>query len=273
MRKMKKRSGAHTAIVLSLLLCLLTGCTFGRGAEQGADNADEPPASDGETQGGRHPSAEGLPGRLTPEEDKIYLSGGAEGFYSSNGYSNGDPFNCVWRSDCVRFEDGAMHMSVRREGGGFAGAEYRSRGYYSYGFYSVSMKAAKCSGVISSFFTYTGHPWDEIDFEFLGKDTTEIQLNYYTKGQGGHEYLYRLGFDGAEDFHEYGFLWLPDSITWYVDGMPVYRATENIPTTETQIMMNVWNCKGIDGWSGAFDESSLPATASYQWIGYSPYRA
>ena len=130
------------------------------------------------------------------------------------------------------------------------------------------MKAAKCPGVISSFFTYTGHPWDEIDVEFLGNDTTRIQLNYYTNGTGGHEFLYELGFDGSEGFHEYGFDWQPDSITWYVDGKAVYRATENIPSASGKIMMNVWNTRGVDEWAGAFDPAYLPVTAQYGWIGY-----
>ena len=98
-----------------------------------------------------------------------------------------------------------------------------------------------------------------------------MQFNYYTKGEGNHEYLHKLGFDASEDFHEYGFDWQPDSITWYVDGKAVYRATENIPTADSQIMMNVWNCKDHDEWSGAFDESALPATAQYKWVAFKAY--
>ena len=29
-----------------------------------------------------------------------------------------------------------------------------------------------------------GKPWDEIDIEFLGKDTTKVQFNYFTHGRG-----------------------------------------------------------------------------------------
>jgi endoglucanase len=131
------------------------------------------------------------------------------------------------------------------------------------------MKAAKCPGVISSFFTYTGRPWDEIDIEFLGDDTTRVQFNYYTKGKGHHEYIYHLGFDASEDFHEYAFDWREDSITWYVDGKAVYKATKDIPTTPGQIMMNIWNVADSSAdWAGRFDESYLPLRAEYQWIGY-----
>lgn len=225
-----------------------------------------------------HPSVSGVADRLTKDEEKIARFDSNLGvFHPSNGYANGAPFNCFWSQDNARIESGRLMMSLTESVNyhwgreyRYAGAECRTWATYSYGFYSVSMKAAKCSGVISSFFTYTNNGgWDEIDIEFLGKDTTHIQLNYYTKGVGGHEFWYDLGFDGADDFHEYAFEWLPNSITWYVDGKAVYRATDNVPTLQTQIMMNVWNCEGHDEWSGKFTGSPLPATAEYKWVGFS----
>ena len=250
-----------------LALCGITlaGAAFLSGCQltEDTDKADVP-----------HESVEGVPDRLTAAEDIIvdFTKSGDQGFWSANGYKNGDPFNCTWSNSCTVVEDGIMNMSVKKEGNTYYGAEYRSRASYSYGYYSVCMKAADCSGVISSFFTYTNNPWwDEIDIEILGKNMTEVQFNYYTKGEGNHEYLYKLGFDASEDFHEYGFDWQPDSITWYVDGKAVYRATENIPTADSQIMMNVWNCKDHDEWSGAFDESALPATAQYKWVAFKAY--
>jgi beta-glucanase (GH16 family) len=136
------------------------------------------------------------------------------------------------------------------------------------------MKAADCSGVISSFFTYTNNPtWDEIDIEFLGKDMTQVQFNYFTDGEGGHEYLYNLGYDASKEFHEYGFEWLPDSITWFIDGVKIYKATENIPTHPQNLMMNLWNCIGKEGWSGDFEvdrNTKLPVSSHYQYLVYIP---
>lgn len=133
------------------------------------------------------------------------------------------------------------------------------------------MKPIKNDGVVSSFFTYTGpsdnNPWDEIDIEFLGKDTTKVQFNYYTDGKGGHEHLYDLGFDASEEFHTYGFMWQTDSIVWYVDGEAVYSATENIPQTPSKIMLNAWPGTGVDGWLNAFD-GTVPLYASYHFIDF-----
>ncbi len=221
-------------------------------------------------EGGTLPS-EIAPPRRTEEGEKIAVfSAGESPLFEKRRGRNGPPFDCVFLQDNISFGGESMTLSLTREESGYGGAEYRSRGCYSYGFYSVSMKAARASGVISSFFTYTGTPWDEIDIEFLGKDTTQIQFNYYTGGEGGHEFLYSLGFDGADEFHEYAFDWQPESIIWYVDGVAVHRATENIPSARTQIMVNVWNAKGVDGWSGAFEGTELPVCASYRWIGYAP---
>ncbi|MCI7540044.1 MAG: family 16 glycosylhydrolase, partial [Veillonellaceae bacterium] len=141
--------------------------------------------------------------------------------------------------------------------------------------YEVSMKAMKNDGVVSSFFTYTGpsdsNPWDEIDVEVLGKDTTKVQFNYFRNGQGGHEHMYDLGFDASEDFHTYAFEWHKDKIIWFVDGKEAYRIEgANMPVTKGKIMMNAWAGKNVDAWLKAFDDSNLPIMAEYQWVKYTP---
>nr|1AJO_A Chain A, CIRCULARLY PERMUTED (1-3,1-4)-BETA-D-GLUCAN 4-GLUCANOHYDROLASE CPA16M-127 [Paenibacillus macerans]1AJO_B Chain B, CIRCULARLY PERMUTED (1-3,1-4)-BETA-D-GLUCAN 4-GLUCANOHYDROLASE CPA16M-127 [Paenibacillus macerans] len=106
----------------------------------------------------------------------------------ADGYSNGGVFNCTWRANNVNFtNDGKLKLGLTSSAyNKFDCAEYRSTNIYGYGLYEVSMKPAKNTGIVSSFFTYTGPAhgtqWDEIDIEFLGKDTTKVQFNYYTNG-------------------------------------------------------------------------------------------
>ena len=224
-----------------------------------------------ETGGSTSLLPEGVPGRWTSDEDKIavFANGTPNGFWARNDRGNGSPFNCSFQRSHATIGDGLLTLSLTKSNTGYVGAEYRTHAKFSYGYYSVSMKAANCPGVISSFFTYTGWPWDEIDIEFLGDDTTRVQFNYYTNGKGGHEFYYNLGFDASEDFHEYGFDWQPDSITWYVDGIAVHQATAEIPSTSGHIMMNLWNVADSHAnWAGKFDDSKLPVYAQYQWIGY-----
>ena len=221
--------------------------------------------------GGGNISNGGEEQRLTTEKNKIavFNNENINGFWARNDRGNGHPFNCSFSNQNAVIADGKLTISLTGNNGKYVGAEYRSRDHFGYGFYSVKMKAAKCSGVISSFFTYTGFPWDEIDIEFLGDDTTRVQFNYYTSGIGHHEYIYELGFDASDDFHEYAFDWQEDSITWYVDGKAVYRATKNIPKTPGQIMVNIWNVADESAdWAGLFDDTKLPVVAEYQWFGY-----
>lgn len=221
--------------------------------------------------GGGTTSLGGVENRLTLEADKIavFEDGYPHGWWARDDRGNGQPFNCEFRRSNAVIDNGLLTLSLTQNGEKFVGAEFRTQQKYSYGFYSVKMKAAGCPGVISSFFTYTNWPWDEIDIEFLGDDTTKVQFNYYTSGVGHHEYVYHLGFDASEDFHEYAFDWQPDSITWYVDGRPVYRATDNIPSHAGNIMMNLWNVADSNAdWAGKFDPYYLPVYAEYKWIGY-----
>jgi endoglucanase len=195
-------------------------------------------------------------------------------FFASDGWSNGSCFDCVWRATQTSFKDNALNLTLDKDPKGeykYAGAEYRTKDFYGYGHYETSMQAIKNDGIVSSFFTYTGesdnNPWDEIDIEILGKDTTKVQFNYYTNGVGKHEYMYDLGFDASKGYHTYGFDWKQDHITWYVDGKAVYTAYNNIPSTPGKIMMNVWNGTGVDDWLKPYN-GNTPLTARYQWVTY-----
>lgn len=202
--------------------------------------------------------------------DLSYYEGGR--MVASDGWSNGGMFNCVWKNSNVSFHQGIMTLSIQGDQkGGYTGGEVKTKNTYGYGMYNVRMKPIKNNGVVSSFFTYTGPSygtrWDEIDIEFLGKDTTKVQFNYYTNGVGNHEYLYDLGFDASKEFHQYGFIWAPDHITWFVDNQPVYTAWDNIPSTPGYIMTNVWPGINVNEWLNPFD-GKVPLYAQYDWFSY-----
>ncbi len=203
-----------------------------------------------------------------------FRDGSSELFFASDGWTNGGFFNCGWYKQNTSLENDMLSLTIDKDNSGqynYSGAEYRTNDHYGYGYYETSMQPIKNDGVVSSFFTYTGpsenNPWDEIDIEILGKDTTKVQFNYFTNGTGEHEFMYDLGFDASEGFHTYGFDWQADYIAWYVDGKEVYRATENIPSTPGRIMMNTWNGTGVDEWLKPYD-GKTPLTAHYQWVTY-----
>jgi beta-glucanase (GH16 family) len=202
-------------------------------------------------------------------------------WFKADGWANGEPFLCGWRADHVLFEAGRVDLSITdRESNGrpYSGGEIRSVEAVPFGRVEGRLKAAKGSGVVTSLFTYTGPAegtvHDEVDIEILGKDTTKLQVNYFTEGVGGHEVVIPLGFDAAEGFHDYAFEWTATAIRWYVDGKLVHTEDGSrgpLPKTPGRVMANLWPGVGVDGWLGPFDYPGTPVTAQYERIGYRPF--
>lgn len=257
-------------IALFLTASLLTAC----------GTTEEPMETTAPTEVMSEPTAPPLEELPEGHVYAAFTDGQPDGFECADGWCNGSMFNVTWRKKNISFENGIMKLTIDRDtvpqkGVPYSGGEFRSTDFYGYGRYEVRMKAIKNDGVVSSFFTYTGpsdqNPWDEIDIEILGKDPTKVQFNYFTDGKGNHEFMYDLGFDASEDFHDYAFEWYEDRIIWYVDGTEAHRVTENIPVTKSKIMMNAWCGTGVDGWLNAFDESGIPLSAEYEWIRFTPF--
>ena len=265
-------------------------------------------------------SAATLTDAALAEQKLIDFANGAnpDVLFESDGWSNGDVFNVVWKKANVKYEDGLMKLGITEEKAtawlddkevsfDYTAGEARTQNYYHYGDYEVSMKPSANGGTASTFFVCTGpydtkfvldengkykldengqpitvaNPHDEIDIEFLGKDTTKVQFNYFVNGVGGHEYMHDLGFDAAEGFHEYGFRWAPDSITWFVDNVPVYKVTTDksvtpaknvvivdvLPSTPGRILTNYWcGNLGAVGWMGQYKGNQKDNGTEYKWI-------
>jgi beta-glucanase (GH16 family) len=212
---------------------------------------------------------------------------GFEGFdsarwFKADGWANGAPFACGWRGDHVAIADGTASLSISdRPASGlpYSGGELRTLEPVGYGRVEGRLRAAKGAGVVTALITYTGPAegtvHDEVDIEILGKDTTKLQVNYFTEGVGGHEVVIPLGFDAAEGFHDYAFEWTATAIRWYVDGKLVHTEDGSrgpLPKTPGRVMANLWPGVGVDGWLGPFDYPGTPVTAELDHIGYAPAR-
>ncbi len=204
------------------------------------------------------------------------------GVWNKATWSNGGMFNCGFKADHAYFSGGNLVLkldNVSSSGKPYSSGEYRTNNTFSYGTYEVNMKAAKASGTVTSFFTYTGSPWDEIDVEILGKDTTKVQFNYYVNGVGGHEKIVDLGFDAAYGFHKYAIEYGNGYINWYVDGKWKYGVNNSgnlnapkgaaMPSHPMQIMVNLWPGTGVDSWLGRFNYSG-PLYAYYDYVKFTP---
>jgi beta-glucanase (GH16 family) len=122
----------------------------------------------------------------------------------------------------------------------------------------------------------------EVDFEFLGKNPSQVQLNVHkyidhegTPENGGQlPKLIDLGFDSTKAFHTYCVEWLKDRLNFYVDGKLVRSESRNLPDQELNLRLesfivnqdNGWG----PGWAGTFDPKTLPASVQYDWVKYEP---
>lgn len=201
----------------------------------------------------------------------------------SDAYANGPIFHCGWRKDNARFEGGKLALRVDNDGcpakcsgRPYAAGELQSVKKYGYGRYEARMKPARLNGAMTgSVFTYNDQPQDEIDIEFIGKDPTIFQTNYFTNGVGQHGSDIQLGFDATRSFHDYAFEWRPGSITWFVDGKAVHREDGSrgpLPQVAGAFVVNVWPGNTVDSWLGPL-QYDKPVQAEYEWVRFTPLSA
>ncbi|WP_394890296.1 glycoside hydrolase family 16 protein [Mesorhizobium sp. AaZ16] len=182
-------------------------------------------------------------------------------WYISDGWSNGNHQNCTWSADQVKIVHGALHLSFVKKPSGdrqYACAEIQTKQRFGYGVYEARMKTARGSGFNTAFFTYIGpadkQPWHEIDFEVLGKNTAQVQLNQYIDGKGGNEELVAVPGDADSDFHDYAFVWEKGRLRYYVDNELVQTVTdpEKLPTQAMKVFFSLWASDNMPSWLGAF---------------------
>jgi endo-1,3-1,4-beta-glycanase ExoK len=198
--------------------------------------------------------------------------------YKSDGWTNGPHQRCWWSGDHALVAGGRLTLTM--EEGGLLDpdlcAEVQTRETYGYGVYEARMRGSSGSGLVSAFFTYTGPPLgvprhDEIDFELLGQNSREMQLNFYSNGKGDHETYVDLGFDAGSTFATYAFDWQPDSITWYVNGRQVHqvKGRRQLPSHPGKIFFSLWaGTSEVNDWLGPFAFPARPPSVEIEWVAY-----
>lgn len=168
----------------------------------------------------------------------------------------------------------------------YKGGEIYSNQSFKYGRYEMRMRAAKGSGVLSTFFTYKNGSeigntfWEEIDIEIFGKNNaTQWQSNVIigtnrptSKTEGIHTAPVSLG----DAYHTYVLEWTPNYIAWFVDGTEVRRINGGQfvtgLTNPQSIRFNLW-AANIASWVGPWNDNILPVYQFINYIEYKPYIA
>ncbi|KAF2475995.1 uncharacterized protein BDR25DRAFT_253625 [Lindgomyces ingoldianus] len=178
-------------------------------------------------------------------------------------------FNSTWSSKLWKttngkvdqYDDGAK-FTIARSGDS---PTIASSFYILFGRVSIVMKAAPGQGIVSSAILQS-EDLDEIDWEFLGSNTTHVLTNYFGKGNTT-DYTRGKEFgteNPQEKFHTYTIDWTKERIQWWVDNNMLRELKyaealggKNYPQTPMNIRLGIWsggdvknNDPGVVAWAG-----------------------
>lgn len=120
-------------------------------------------------------------------------------------------------------------------------------------------------GVVGGFFTFSGNAQkhDEIDYEALSNNPTQIQTNVYANEPLGAGHVKFVPVTGTlSDYHTYRIEWTKNEVRWLVDGKEVRVETTHVPKNAMAMHLNIW--APDSGWSNAYSASLQPAKSAGQ---------
>ncbi|WP_226574605.1 family 16 glycosylhydrolase [Acuticoccus sediminis] len=203
-------------------------------------------------------------------------------WFVSNGWTNGDHQNCIWKKAALHVADGQLTLTLKREpttsGDGkaerdYSCAELQTREVHGYGLYEARIKAAAGSGLNSAFFTFIDKlAHDEIDVEILGRDMSRFDSNYYTDGKGENQEKIAVPSPADETMTDYAFEWTEGRIRWYVNGKLMREVvSDDVPDAKQKVFFSLWNgAKGMSGWLGPRDDTIEERTMTVDHVGFTP---
>ncbi|OAY51522.1 xyloglucan endotransglucosylase/hydrolase protein 31 [Manihot esculenta] len=182
-------------------------------------------------------------------------------------------FRNLWGPQHQRLDQGTLTIWLDTS----SGSGYKSLQPYQSGYFGAAIKLQPgyTAGVITSFYLSNNeeHPGnhDEIDIEFLGTTPDKpynLQTNVYIRGSGdgkiiGREMKFHLWFDPTQDFHNYGILWTPNEIIFFVDDVPIRwyprKSDDTFPMRPMWVYGSIW-----DASSWATEDGKYKADYRYQ---------
>jgi len=123
-----------------------------------------------------------------------------------------------------------------------------SNWYIFFGKVDIVLRAAPGQGIVSSF-VMESDDLDEIDLEWLGGDTTQVETNYFGKGNTTtYDRATYVSVASPQDtFHTYTIDWTAQATKWYIDGNLIRTLAysdanggSNYPQTPMQVKMGNW---------------------------------
>lgn len=126
-----------------------------------------------------------------------------------------------------------------------------------YGKLDVGLKQVKGAGLFPAVWLLPeSEDYAELDaMEALGNDPSVVYGgHHYQSGAGKMEDMSSIHIQNPLDFHDYSMVWMPDELTWSVDGNEFFSCKSNIPQERMYIIMNL----AVGGlWPGDPDETTV----------------
>lgn len=194
-----------------------------------------------------------------------------------------------WSPRMVRKGEEGIHLILDRNPAAetdetardWLGGEIQSKAKAETGIWRWRVKAPEMvDGAVFGLFLYRADheadPWREYDIEFVGAGTTELEINiHFEDAQGKHVSLadgplkVDLGFDAAQDFHDYEIEVQPDRAIFRIDGKVVADlGPDDIEggvwsTGPLRSFVDIWAASpGQAGWTGKWRDPGRPLIAT-----------
>ncbi|KAE8369521.1 concanavalin A-like lectin/glucanase domain-containing protein [Aspergillus caelatus] len=161
----------------------------------------------------------------------------------------------------IDWKDSGAEFSIKKK---LDSPTLQSTFFIFFGIVESHVKMAKGGGIVSSVVLQSAD-LDEIDWEWVGYNTSEVQSNYF--GKGNDTSFSRGGFHYVEnadtEFHNYTTYWTQEKLEWWIDGNLVRTLKpedaldgKNYPQTPSNIRFGIWpagdpkNAQGTIEWAG-----------------------
>ncbi|KAF9892974.1 hypothetical protein FE257_000566 [Aspergillus nanangensis] len=161
----------------------------------------------------------------------------------------------------IQYDDEGAHLVIAEK---LQSPTMQSTFHIFFGIVETHVKMAAGAGIVSSVVLQSAD-LDEIDWEWVGSNTGEVQSNYYGKGddstydRGG----YHAVANADTEFHNYTTHWTAEKTEWWIDNNLVRTLTfdeaqngTRYPQTPSNVRIGIWpagdsgNNHGTIEWAG-----------------------
>lgn len=211
----------------------------------------------------------------TTSPDKALATSITENFKKNSSY-----FETYHYGNRISYGSSGLELTLAEQ---YDNPALQSNFYIFFGRIEAQIKAANGTGIVSTVYLQSDDQ-DEIDWEWLGGDDTQVQSNFFSKG---NTTSYDRGkyhdIDNPQDnYYNYTIDWNNERVNWYVEGKLVRTlsndSSDGFPQTPSKVYIGLWaggdssNSEGTIEWAGGLtDYSKAPFILSLKELKVTDY--